>query len=607
MSDSPDDIGQEIKSEGSSQIHSNNDTTFTSRDGATDTKGEIIVYQGIDPKEFAQLLAEKQRLEEKLAQLAKENDKLRQQQIALDATEIAEEMQQNKNIEFDPWKLIEIGSAAELGGQLERAEEYYEQAQRKFKLVDDKNGEALSLAHLSVIAVDFREMERLYCECLAIEKEIGNRREVAKTLRDVLITMANFWADGDEVERLNREALASSIQIGDRKGEAVSLNNLGNVARSGGDLDEAERLYQESLAIMKEIGDRREEAITLGNLASMARQEREDFDKAEQLYRECLAIQREICDREGELDSLGELRSIAYTREQIQLGNYLTKERRREHRDLEAKKLAEEMEHIQNKEFDPWKLIHMGDALRDALKSDYAWGYYTEAQRKFKSEGDREGEAVSLNSLGIMARRNGKDAEAERLHRASLAIHREIGNRRGEASSLDNLGEIAISRGDLDETERLYRESMAIMKEIGDRQGEADSLNALAELFYNYRRDEQEAERLFRDHLFIVRQIGDRKGEASSLWNLKVFEKMRGNLDETERLVRESLVIQREIGDRYREADSLRYLGMIAKSQGDEAAANNLFKEAIEIWNELGEPLDEEDILGYYSTNWHLI
>jgi hypothetical protein len=43
---------------------------------------------------------------------------------------------------------------------------------------------------------------------------------------------------------------------------------------------------------------------------------------------------------------------------------------------------------------------------------------------------------------------------------------REIGDRKGEADSLGNLGTIAYTRGDLAEAERLHRESLAIKREI---------------------------------------------------------------------------------------------------------------------------------------------
>ena len=144
MSDIPDDINQEIEGDGNIQINSGGDTIFAYGDGAMAAKGDIIVHQGIDPKEYAQLLAEKHRVDEKLAQMNQENDELRREQIALEATKLAEEMEKNKNIEFDAWKLIEIGGAAELAGQLELAEGYFKQAHRKFKIEDNTRGQAVS-------------------------------------------------------------------------------------------------------------------------------------------------------------------------------------------------------------------------------------------------------------------------------------------------------------------------------------------------------------------------------------------------------------------------------------------------------------------------------
>ena len=62
-----------------------------------------------------------------------------------------------------------------------------------------------------------------------------------------------------------------------------------------------------------------------------------------------------------------------------------------------------------------------------------------------------------LGNLGLVAASRG-DYEEERLHRESLAIHRDIGDRSG-GEDLNNLGLVADSRGDYEEAERLHRES----------------------------------------------------------------------------------------------------------------------------------------------------
>ena len=123
------------------QIHAKGDVIHAYGEGAMAAKGNIYIHQGIDPKEYAQLLAEKQILEAKLAQMNEESNEYQREQIAIEATKLAEEMQNNKNIEFDAWKLNEIGMAACLAGQLERAEGNFKQALRKFMLNNDRRGE----------------------------------------------------------------------------------------------------------------------------------------------------------------------------------------------------------------------------------------------------------------------------------------------------------------------------------------------------------------------------------------------------------------------------------------------------------------------------------
>jgi Flp pilus assembly protein TadD len=53
---------------------------------------------------------------------------------------------------------------------------------------------------------------------------------------------------------------------------------------------------------------------------------------------------------------------------------------------------------------------------------------------------------------------------------------REIGDRQGEANSLNNLGIIADTRGDLAEAERLHRESLPIRERLATDKAEANSL-----------------------------------------------------------------------------------------------------------------------------------
>jgi len=409
-------VKQRADGDGNTQI-AGEDVTTAIGEGAMAAKGDIHVHKhGIDPKDYAKALAEKQILEEKLSKLEQETDEDQKEQIAREATKLAEELLKNKSIEFDAWKLLELGNAAELAGQLERAEGYFKQAQRKFLSSDDRKGGADSLNNLGRIAFrrgDLAEAERLYRESLAIRREIGNRQGEAGSLGN-LGNIAQTRGDRAEAKRLYRESLAITREIGDRQSEAALLGNLGIIARTRGDLAEAERLHRESLAITREIGDRQVEANSLGNLGNIVRA-RGDLVEAERLQRESLAIRREIGDRQGEAASLNNLGNIAETRGDL----------------VEAERL------------------------------------YRESLAIRREIGNRQGEADSLNNLGVIAKKRGDLAEAERLYRESLAIRREIGNRQGEAISLGNLGNIARTRGDEDAANLLFLEADEIRREMG--------------------------------------------------------------------------------------------------------------------------------------------
>ena len=118
-------------------------------------------------------------------------------------------------------------------------------------------------------------------------------------------------------------------------------------------------------------------------------------------------------------------------------------------------------------EIDPWTEIILGNAAKLAGRTHSAQQHYLRALETFRKNGDRQGEAISLNNLGLIAEIRGDLAEAERLQRESLAIKREIGDRQGEAKSLINLGIIMNSKGQYDEERRMYTEAVRIQRAVG--------------------------------------------------------------------------------------------------------------------------------------------
>ena len=153
-------------------------------------------------------------------------------------------------------------------------------------------GRALSAAgHIAENQGDYAAARAWFEEAAVHQRAAGNRACLASTLRWIALT-----AHGDDADVVAQSALDESLSIfrelGDRKGEAHTLNCLGERARLGGDYELAARYYEECLAIEQAIGDGSDVkgAETLHNLGYVAHRRGQPrhalslFDQALSLY-----------------------------------------------------------------------------------------------------------------------------------------------------------------------------------------------------------------------------------------------------------------------------------------------------------------------------------
>ena len=169
--------------------------------------------------------------------------------------------------------------------------------------------EALNAAGiLTYYQGDYTAARSLHEESLAIWRELGDRRGMARSLNG-LGNVALDKGDYSTARALHEDSLAIRRQLGDRGGMAGSLNNLGNVALDQGDYSAARALYEECLVIWRELGDRGGNATSLGNLANVAF-EQGDYPAARTLAEESPAIRRGLSDRQKIADSLEGLAAV---------------------------------------------------------------------------------------------------------------------------------------------------------------------------------------------------------------------------------------------------------------------------------------------------------
>jgi tetratricopeptide (TPR) repeat protein len=117
--------------------------------------------------------------------------------------------------------------------------------------------------------------------------------------------------------------------------------------------------------------------------------------------------------------------------------------------------------------------------------------------------------AGSLVNLGRVARRQGRDRQAQELFEESLRLYRELGDTRGTALVLNCLGLLLQQRGDLERAKALYEDSLQFMRELGETRGIAIAFCNLADLAEQQGAYER-AQGLYGETLRLGRELGEK-------------------------------------------------------------------------------------------------
>ncbi|MDA8018729.1 MAG: serine/threonine-protein kinase [Thermoanaerobaculia bacterium] len=198
--------------------------------------------------------------------------------------------------------------------------------------------------------------------------------------------------------------------------------------------------------------------------------------------------------------------------------------------------------------------------------------------------------AESLNNLGLVLLRKGDHESAEPLLREAVTLRRALYGRAHPdiAESLKNLGELLRLQGDYETAETLLREALAIRRDtLGPEHPDiATSLSDLGGLL-RLQGDHEQAVLLFCEALALERKLlgEEHPNLATVLHNLAVALMQKGDYDAAEPLVRESLDMRRKLlgGDHPSVASSLNLLGSSLFQEGDYDGAEPIFREALAL------------------------
>ena len=187
--------------------------------------------------------------------------------------------------------ILSYGRVLQYDGQLDKADQYYQERLRVAQEMQDKWGEGDALHHLGRLARQLGELknaENFYEQALIINREVGNRNGESWTLA-FLGQIQQDRGNLEEAEVLYKQALAIQHELKQRRAEGWFLGYLGRLALDRGQLEIAKGYYQQHLDIAKDMQDRRSEGVCYSFLGQIKLKEKQ-FNEAEDLLHKALSI-----------------------------------------------------------------------------------------------------------------------------------------------------------------------------------------------------------------------------------------------------------------------------------------------------------------------------
>jgi DNA-binding SARP family transcriptional activator/tetratricopeptide (TPR) repeat protein len=203
--------------------------------------------------------------------------------------------------------------------------------------------------------------------------------------------------------------------------------------------------------------------------------------------------------------------------------------------------------------------------------------------------GDTAAQALSGRLLARAWAELGDHDQARRLYASSLALHQRLSDRHGEAKVQHSLGILAERAGRYADALGHGEQALRLYQAIGDKANEAYALNSVG-WYHGHLGDYQQARAFCERSLTLCAETGDRWTEGNAWDSLGYAEHHLGNLAEAAACYQRALSLQRDTGDRYAQADILSHLGDTRHAAGDLAQAREAWQDALAILDDLHHP-----------------
>ncbi|WP_461015419.1 ATP-binding protein [Streptomyces daliensis] len=203
--------------------------------------------------------------------------------------------------------------------------------------------------------------------------------------------------------------------------------------------------------------------------------------------------------------------------------------------------------------------------------------------------GDRYGEAITLDTLGIAYRHLFRLAEAEESFDAALRIFRELGNRFGQAHAANGLGVAHMFVHRLDDAASCFEQALEQARELDDALYTGAFTRNLGWALLEGG-DLDRAEALLSRSAAMLADIEEPLEQAEALTRLSAVHRRAGRLASAHQTAEQALSIAGEADGTLFEALALLELGHIALAQENGAEALSHLQQAAALFQRVGRP-----------------
>jgi DNA-binding winged helix-turn-helix (wHTH) protein/tetratricopeptide (TPR) repeat protein len=185
------------------------------------------------------------------------------------------------------------------GGSTAEVVQACQNARESFAAVGDRNNaarETCDFADFYYQQGDLDRAEEMYQEAIKVFRQVGDLEGIttaSSNLGDISLARGNLT----EAARSLSDAIPGYKEMGDKDGVALTLSDLGEVARRRGDLEGALASYHEARTIANEIDDKRAIAFALAGIGDVL-VDRGDLAAARKSYEESLALRKQMGEKQ---------------------------------------------------------------------------------------------------------------------------------------------------------------------------------------------------------------------------------------------------------------------------------------------------------------------